>query len=149
MEQKYIVYESEIQINRPKIRKICLDVKKSGKTSLASSTSTENSETDMNKNKSEEIKPNFEKVTLDEINSDFCSLITNLEAEELRNEINDILSKEYKEEENETKIERCHNPLKMNIEKMNDSYFDDMIEELNQNESIKEKDERILLETKL
>ena len=68
---------------------------------------------------------------MEEIKADFQIFSENLEIEELHNEITAILSNPINYEKKEKMIQRCENPLKTNLEKLTESYFEDMIEELN------------------
>jgi len=121
----------EIKIHRPKARRLKTTTKISEKSSLASSISTVNSESSQNHFNNEQIKNNFENVSLEEIKADFQIFSENLEIEELHNEITAILSNPINYEKKEKMIQRCENPLKTNLEKLTESYFEDMIEELN------------------
>jgi len=134
---------SEVKIIKPKPVKLCQNSKKrSLKSSLTSSTSTVNSEKNMNQNNIEETKIDLENISLDEINSDFFLCTQYLEEEECQNEICEILNNSIengggdegnlKEKEKDgVKIKRCENPLKKNLDNLTCSYFDDLIEDFN------------------
>ena len=134
---------SEVKIIKPKPVRLCQNSKKKSlKTSLTSSTSTVHSEKNMNQNNFEETKIDLENISLDEIESDFFLCTQYLEEEECHNEICDILNNstgnENEDEDNlkekekdTTKIKRCENPLKKNLDNLTCSYFDDLIEDFN------------------
>ena len=134
---------SEVKIIKPKPVRLCQNSKKKSlKISLTSSTSTVNSEKNMNQNNIEETKIDLENISLDEINSDFFLCTQYLEEEECQNEICEILNNSIengggdegnlKEKEKDgVKIKRCENPLKKNLDNLTCSYFDDLIEDFN------------------
>ena len=142
---------SEIKIYKPKAVRVYKNSQKSLKTSLSSSTSTLNSEINMNQFYSEETKADLENISIEEINTDFFIYGQYLEEEECHEELNGILNNSGENEEasdnkgeSEPKIKRCENPLKTEIEDLQDDYFDDLIKEIDniysgQNE---EKDEK-------
>ena len=145
---------NEIKIHKPKAVRLCPSSKKSlKKSSLSSSTSTMNSEISMNQYNIEESKKDLENITLEEINTDFYFFGLSLEEQECHNELFDILNNssgnESKEEHFEKKeilkIKRCENPLKKEIEMMEQSYYDELIKDFNDsyNKEIKgEKDKK-------
>ena len=147
---------NEIKIYKPKAVKLCPSSKKVLKrSSLSSSTSTINSEINMNQNNIEEPKIDLDNITIEEINSDFFIFGLSLEEQECHNELNDILNNasgnESKEEHLEKieipKVKRCENPLKKELEGLEQAYFDDLIEEFNnlynkENKEIKENKEK-------
>ena len=140
---------TEIKIYKPKAVRVYKNSKKSLKTSLSSSTSTLNSEINMNQFYSEETKADLENISIEEINTDFFIYGQYLEEEECHEELNDILNKSENDEasekkgESESKIKRCENPLKTEIEDIPDNYIDDLMKEIDniysgQNEEKKE-----------
>ena len=142
---------NEIKIHKPKAVRLCPSSKKNGKSSLSSSTSTVNSEISINQFNVEETKIDLENITIEEINTDFFIYGEYLEEEECHNELYDIINSssenEIKEENFEKKdtkkVKRCENPLKKELEMLKNSYFDELMEELNDlcNEKEKEKEE--------
>ena len=96
----------------------------------------------MNQNNIEETKIDLDNISLDEINTDFFLYGQYLEEEECQNEICDILNNSFEngnddkenideKEKDKTKIKRCENPLKLNLDNLTCSYFDDLIEDFN------------------
>ena len=139
---------NEVKIHKPKAVRLCPSSKKSKKSSLSSSTSTVNSEISINQFNAEETKIDLENITIEEINTDFFIYGQYLEEEECHNELYDIinntLENEIKEKNNEKdtkKVKRCENPLKKELEMLENSYFDELIEELNDLCNEKEKEE--------
>ena len=132
--------QKEIKLYKPKAVRVYQKTKKSLKSSLSSSTSTLNSEINMNQNNVEEIKVDLDNISIEEINTDFYICRQYLEEQECHDELYDIMNnlKEKedmpeKEEICETKIKRSGNPLKtqIEIENIKDSYFDELMEEIN------------------
>jgi len=140
---------NEIKILKPKAVRLCPSSKKSGKNSLSSSTSTVNSEISINQFNVEETKIDLENITIEEINTDFFIYGEYLEEEECHNELYDIINSssenEIKEKNCEKKdikkVKRCENPLKKELEMLENSYFDELMEELNDLCNEKEKEE--------
>ena len=136
---------SEVKIHKPKPIRLCPNSKKSNKSSLSSSTSTVNSEINSIQFNIEETKIDLENISIEEINTDFFMFNQALEEEQCHEELYDIINSSIeKENENEEKklevkieikeipkVKRCENPLKQQLEMMNDSYFDDLIDDLN------------------
>ena len=132
--------QKEIKLYKPKAVRVFPKTKKSLKSSLSSSTSTLNSEINMNQYNVEEIKVDLDNISIEEINTDFYICRQYLEEQECHDELNEIMNnlKEdedmpEKEEICETKIKRSGNPLKtqIEIENIKDSYFDELMEEIN------------------
>jgi hypothetical protein len=136
---------TEVKIHKPTPVRLCPNSKKSLKSSLSSSTSTVNSEMSMNQFNVEETKIDLENISIEEINTDFFMFNQALEEEQCHEELYEIINSSIeKENENEEKklevkieikeipkVKRCENPLKQQLEMMNDSYFDDLIDDLN------------------
>ena len=132
--------QKEIKLYKPKAVRVFPKTKKSLKSSLSSSTSTLNSEINMNQNNVEEIKVDLDNISIEEINTDFYICRQYLEEQECHDELNEIMNN-LKEDEDmpekkeicETKIKRSGNPLKtqIEIENIKDSYFDELMEEIN------------------
>ena len=141
---------NEVKIIKPNPIRICPNSKKCLKSSLSSSTSTVNSEINMNNFNIEETKIDLENVSIEEINTDFFIYGQYLEEEQCQNEIYDILnnSAEHENEEenfekkNSPKVKRCENPLKKELEMLNSSYFDNFIEDFNDLESKESKEQK-------
>ena len=138
---------NEVKIHKPKAVRLCPSSKKSKKSSLSSSTSTANSEISINQFNFDEIKIDLENITIEEINNDFFLYGEYLEEEECHNELYDIINnsleneKEKNLEKKDTKkIKRCENPLKKELEILENSYFDELMEELNDLYCEKEKE---------
>ena len=138
----------EAKIIKPTPIRLCPNSKKNLKSSLSSSTSTVNSEINMNQFNIEETKIDLENISIEEINTDFFIYSQTLEEEQCQEELYDILNKSTKKEsENEKnqeidvkleiknspnpKVKRCVNPLKQQLEMMNNSYFDELLDDLN------------------
>ena len=140
---------NEVKIHKPKAVRLCPSSKKSTKSSLlSSSTSTANSEISINQFNTEETKIDLENITIEEINTDFFIYGQFLEEEECHNELYDIINnsseneiKEKNKEKDAKKVKRCENPLKKELEMLEKSYFDELIEELNDLCNEKEKEE--------
>ena len=130
----------EVKIYRPKPVRVCPSSKKYTKSSLSSSTSTANSEISVAQINSQETKIDLENVSIEEINADFFLFNEYLEEEECRNELSDIINnysdnqkqEKYSENKDFKRIKRCENPLKRDLEMLKSSYFDELIEDLNE-----------------
>ena len=130
---------SEVKIHKPKPIRLCPNSKKSNKSSLSSSTSTVNSEINSIQFNIEETKIDLENISIEEINTDFFICSQALEEEQCHEELYDIMNnsmerenkKENLEKKDSLKVKRCENPLKENLEMMSNSYFDELIDDLN------------------
>lgn len=132
--------QNEIKLYKPKAVRLIPNTKKSLKSSLSSSTSTLNSEINMNQYNVEEIKVDLDNISIEEINTDFYICRQYLEEQECHDELNDIMNNlkededmSEKEEICEPKVKRSQNPLKtqIEIENIKDSYFDELMDEMN------------------
>jgi hypothetical protein len=139
MEDKKNINESfnEVKIHKPKATRLCPNSKKALKSSLSSSTSTVNSEINMNHFSVEETKIDLENISIEEINTDFFMCNKYLEEEQCHNELYDILNSSENEngEKNKInvpKVKRCENPIKYEIEMLKSSYFDDLMDDFNE-----------------
>jgi hypothetical protein len=141
MEDKKNLNDSfnEVVICKPVPRRLCPSSKKSLKTSLSSSTSTLNSEINMNHMNTEETKVDLENISLEEINTDFFLYSQYLEEEECHNELFNIMNNISSDNENgeknknnSPKVKRCKNPIYENMEMMKSSNFDDLMNDLNE-----------------
>ena len=135
---------TEVKIYKPVPTRLCPSSKKSLKTSLSSSTSTVNSEINMNQFNKEETKIDLENISLEEINTDFIMYGQYLEEEECHNELFDIMnnfsSDNEKGEKNKIKspkVKRCKGPINTDIEMMKSSYFDDLMDDFHELCSVK------------
>ena len=130
---------SEVKIHKPKPIRLCPNSKKSNKSSLSSSTSTVNSEINSIQFNIEETKIDLENISIEEINTDFFICSQALEEEQCHDELYDIMNnsmerenkKENVEKQYSLKVKRCENPLKENLDMMSNSYFDELIDDLN------------------
>ena len=142
MEDKKSLDDSftEVKIYKPVPTRLCPSSKKSLKTSLSSSTSTVNSEINMNHfNITEETKIDLENISLEEINTDFCLYGQYLEEEECHNELFNIMNnfssdneKGEKNKINSPKVKRCKRPINTDIEMMKSSLFDDLMDDFHE-----------------
>ena len=125
---------SEVKIFKPKaIRRF-----KKSKKFLKSSTSSTNS----NSKKSSEIKIfdgeesyiEFENINIEEIHTDFLMYAEKNDEEECFNELSDIINapKTIKKKANSCKIKRCKNPLKEELETIQGSYSDELIQDFHE-----------------
>ena len=132
---------NEVKIFKPKPVRRCPNSKKILKSSISSSssTSTVNSEINMNQINIEKTKIDFENISIEEINTDFFLCGEFLEEEKCLNELYNIMNNSNEEKEEESskkkkdmrKIKRCENPLKKELEMLNENYFDELMEEFN------------------
>ena len=130
---------SEVKIHKPKPIRLCPNSKKNNKSSLSSSTSTVNSKISSNQFNIEETKIDLENISIEEINTDFFICSQALEEEQCHDELYDIMNnsmereniKENVEKQYSLKVKRCENPLKENLDMMSNSYFDELIDDLN------------------
>ena len=114
--------------------------------------------------KSSEIKifdgeeTNFEldNININEIDTDFFLYEQKNEEEMCFNELNDLIKapKEIKKKSKSNKIKRSQNPLKAELEMMQESYFDELIQDFqsfykNQNQNNNSTDEEEKKKTKI
>ena len=129
----------EVKIHKPKAVRVCpkRKIKNSPSSSSTSSSSSEKSQNHFNSEDTKNILTNLDNISIEEINNDFFIYGQNLEEEECHNELLNILncSPENNEidsdGENTPKIKRCKNPYEKNFENIKDSYFNNLINELN------------------
>jgi len=119
---------NEIKLYKPKAVRVC-PKRKNKKNPYSSSSSSSNSDRSQN-------KFSLDKISIEEINNDFFVYGQNLEEEECHSELLNILNsqknKEIDSEGEETpKIKRCKNPYENNFDNIQDSYFNNLINELN------------------
>jgi len=124
----------EIKIIRPKVVRLCPSrkIKKSSSSSSTSSSNSERCQNQLNLNDSKNILTNLDNISIEEINNDFFNYKNILEEEQCQNELLDILNNDTdSDNENITKIKRCKNPYKKNLELLKDSDFNNLINEFN------------------
>ena len=124
----------EIKIIRPKVVRLCPSrkIKKSSSSSSTSSSNSERCQNQLNINDSKNILTNLDNISIEEINNDFFNYKNILEEEQCQNELLDILNNDTdSDNENITKIKRCKNPYKKNLELLKDSDFNNLINEFN------------------
>ena len=124
----------EIKIIRPKVVRLCPSrkIKKSSSSSSASSSNSERCQNQLNINDSKSILTNLDNISIEEINNDFFNYKNILEEEQCQNELLDILNNDTdSDNENITKIKRCKNPYKKNLELLKDFDFNNLINEFN------------------
>ena len=124
----------EIKIIRPKVVRLCPSrkIKKSSSSSSTSSSNSERCQNQLNINDSKNILTNLDNISIEEINNDFFNYKNILEEEQCQNELLDILNNDTdSDNENITKIKRCKNPYKNNLELLKDSDFNNLINEFN------------------
>ena len=88
----------------------------------------------------EETNVELDNITIDEINTDFFLYEQKSEEEMCFNELNGLIKapKDFKKKSKSSKIKRCQNPLKAELEMMQESYFDELIQDFqtfNKNQS--------------
>ena len=125
---------NEVKIIKPKVVRKCPSrkIKKSPSSSSSSSSNSEKSQNHFCIDESKNKFANLDKISIEEINNDFFNFGESLEEELCQNELLDILNNDRDvENENIHKIKRCKKPYEKNIEFMKDSYFNNLINELN------------------
>ena len=119
---------NEIKLYKPKAVRLC-PKRKNKKNPHSSSSSSSNSDRSQN-------KISLDKISIEEINNDFFIYGKNLEEEECHSELLNILNSQKNKEidsecENTPKIKRCKNPYENHFDNLQDSYFNNLINELN------------------
>ena len=125
---------SGVKIIKPKAVRLCPSrkIKKSPSSSSTSSTNSDKSQNKFNPNESKSLISNLENISIEEINKDFFKYGENLEEELCQNELLDIMNNDFDSDfENMPKIKRCKNPNEKNIEIMKDSYYNNLLNEIN------------------
>ena len=128
---------NEIKLYKPKAVQLC-QTKKNKRTPHSSSSSSSNSDKSQHQFNSEDSKNIFtslDKISIEEINNDFFIYGKNLE-EEFQNEPLNMLNSPKNnvtdsEGENTPKIKGCRNPYETNFDNIEESYFNNLINELN------------------
>ena len=129
---------NEVKIFKPKPKRLCPS-RKMKKSPSSSSTSSSNSEKSQNHYisvDSKNILCNLDNISIEEINNDFFNYGENLDEELCHNELLNIINSpenNNSDSDNESipKIKRCKKPYEKNIEFMKDSYFNNLMNELN------------------
>ena len=122
---------SKVKILKPKAIRRCKKSKKILKSSISSTNSNSKKSSEIKIFNGDETNIELENISIDEINTDFLMYDSKNEEEECFNEINDIINgaKTIKKKCTSNKIKRCQNPLKEEIEMMQGSYFDELIQD--------------------
>ena len=126
----------EVKIFKPKPVRRC-HLKKIKKSPLSSSTSLSNSEKSQSHYMSDKnILSNLDNISIEEINNDFINFGENLDEELCHNELLNIIYSPKnnnldKNNENRPKIKRCKNYYEQNLEFIKDSYYNNLMDELN------------------
>ena len=122
---------SKVKILKPKAIRRCKKSKKILKSSISSTNSNSKKNSEIKIFNGDETNIELENISIDEINTDFLMYDAKNEEEECFNEINDIINgaKTIKKKCSSNKIKRCQNPLKEEIEMMQGSYFDELIQD--------------------
>ena len=124
----------EVKIIKPKAIRLCPSrkIKKSPSSSSTSSTNSDKSQNKFFSDNQKNIFPNLDNISIEEINKDFCNYGENLDEEICHNELLDIMNNDIDLFfENIPKIKRCKNPNEKNNEILKDSYYNNLINELN------------------
>ena len=119
---------NEIKLYKPKAVRVC-PKRKIMKNLYSSSSSSSNSDRSQN-------KFSLDKISIEEINNDFFVYAQNFEEEKCHSELLNILNSHKNKEidsegEDTPKIKRCKNPYKNNFDNLQDSFFNNLINELN------------------
>ena len=125
---------NEVKIIKPKVVRKCPSrkIKKSPSSSSSNSSNSEKNQIHFCQDESKNTLANLDKISIEEINNDFFNFGENLEEELCQNEILNILNNDRDaDNENIHKIKRCKKPYEKNMEFMKDSYFTNLINELN------------------
>ena len=121
---------SKVKILKPKAIRRCKKSKKILKSSISSTNSNSKKSSEIKIFDGEETKIELENISIDEINTDFIMYGEKNEEEECFNELSDIINNGCETKKKKSKsniIKRCKNPLKTEIEMMQESYFDELI----------------------
>ena len=124
---------STVKVFKPKAIRRYKKSKKILKSSISSSSSGSKKRTEIKIFYEKESNIELENITIDEINNDFFLYKQKNEEEECFNELNELInsSKENKKgKKSSKKIKRCKNPLEAELEMMQESYVDELIQGL-------------------
>ena len=122
---------SKMKIMKPKATRRCKKSKKILKSSISSTSSNSKKSSEIKIFKGEEANIELDNISIDEINADFFLYEQKNEEEECFNELNDLISapKDLRKSSKSDKIKRCKNPIKDELEMMQESYFDELIQD--------------------
>ena len=123
---------SKMKIIKPKATRRCKKSKKILKSSISSTSSNSKKSSEIKIFNGEEANIELDNISIDEINADFFLYEQkNEEEEECFNELNDLISapKDLRKSSKSDKIKRCKNPIKDELEMMQESYFDELIQD--------------------
>ena len=140
---------SKVNIIKPKAVRRCKKTKKLLKSSISSTSSGSKKSSEIKIFDGEETNFELDNININEIDTDFFLYEQKNEEEMCFNELNDLIKapKEIKKKSKSNKIKRSQNPLKAELEMMQESYFDELIQDFqsfyknqNQNNSTDEEE---------
>ena len=133
---------SKVNIIKPKAVRRCKKSKKLLKSSISSTSSGSKKSSEIKIFDGEETNFELDNININEIDTDFFLYEQKNEEEMCFNELNDLIKapKDLKKKSKSNKIKRSENPLKAELEMMQESYFDELIQDFqsfykNQNQS--------------
>ena len=139
---------SKVNIIKPKAVRRCKKTKKLLKSSISSTSSGSKKSSEIKIFDGEETNFELDNININEIDTDFFLYEQKNEEEMCFNELNDLIKapKEIKKKSKSNKIKRSENPLKAELEMMQESYFDELIQDFqsfykNQNQNNNSTDE--------
>ena len=139
---------SKVNIIKPKAVRRCKKSKKLLKSSISSTSSGSKKSSEIKIFDGEETNFELDNININEIDTDFFLYEQKNEEEMCFNELNDLIKapKEIKKKSKSNKIKRSQNPLKAELEMMQESYFDQLIQDFqsfykNQNQNNNSTDE--------
>ena len=140
---------TKVNIIKPKAVRRCKKSKKLLKSSISSTSSGSKKSSEIKIFDGEETNFELDNININEIDTDFFLYEQKNEEEMCFNELNDLIKapKEIKKKSKSNKIKRSQNPLKAELEMMQESYFDELIQDFqsfyknqNQNNSTDEEE---------
>ena len=140
---------SKVNIIKPKAVRRCKKSKKLLKSSISSTSSGSKKSSEIKIFDGEETNFELDNININEIDTDFFLYEQKNEEEMCFNELNDLIKapKEIQKKSKSNKIKRSQNPLKAELEMMQESYFDELIQDFqsfyknqNQNNSTDEEE---------
>ena len=122
---------SKMKIIKPKATRRCKKSKKILKSSISSTSSNSKKSSEIKIFDGEETNFELDNININEIDTDFFLYEQKNEEEMCFNELNDLIKapKEIKKKSKSNKIKRSQNPLKAELEMMQESYFDELIQD--------------------
>ena len=122
---------SNVKILRPKAVRRFKKSKKILKSSISSTSSTSKKSSEIKIFDGEETNIELDNISIDEINNDFFLYSEKNEEEECFNELCDIINapKNMKAKKDSNKIKRCKNPLQAELKMLEESHFDELIQD--------------------